>query len=156
MDSHLSSRETAKAAGLTKLAPQFAIGPLEERGRTDEVACYSLECVVGNGLLEVAFQGDHRFRRTCSPRLRKGCQTSSGFSGTLSLIDDTRLLHELLPHRLVRLAFEFLPAFVRHIAQLRENAALLDHTRAIPPRHRLPHLPTAIPDHRLHSRPSPH
>src|SRR5258708_36723938 len=109
MDSHLSSRETAKAAGLTKLAPQFAIGPLQQRGRTDEVSCYSLECVVGNGLFEVAFQGDHCFRRTCSPRLRKGCQTRSGVSGTLGLMDDTRLLQELLSHRLVCLPLTFSP-----------------------------------------------
>src|SRR5258708_8831560 len=138
MDSHLSSRETAKVAGWTKLGAEFGVGARQQGGRTDEVACYSLECVVGNGLFEVAFQGDHCFRRTCSPRLRKGCQTRSGVSGTLSLIDDTRLLQELLSHRLVRLAFEFLPAFVGHIAQLVKNAALLDHTRAIHQGHRLP------------------
>src|SRR6266446_5518170 len=55
IDRHISSLWTAKAAGLAKLAPQLAIGALQQRGRADEFACHSLKRVIGNSLLEVAF-----------------------------------------------------------------------------------------------------
>jgi hypothetical protein len=67
------------------------------------------------------------------PLLGKESQTLSCFLGTRGLVDGTGLLHELLPRLLVRLAFEFFPALVRHIAQLMKNAALLEHCGAIDP-----------------------
>ena len=42
-DGDLSPRWTAKAADLAKLAPQLAIGALQERGGAHEFACHAFQ-----------------------------------------------------------------------------------------------------------------
>ncbi len=43
IDGDLGSLETPKAAGLTKLAPQLAIGAFQQRGGADEFACHPFQ-----------------------------------------------------------------------------------------------------------------
>ena len=133
IDGDLSPRWTAKATHLTKLAPQLPVGALQQGGGADEFACHSVQGIVGDGLLKIALERRHGFGGLRSPLLGKGGQTSSGFPGTLDLVESTSLLQQLLPRFLVRLAFEFLAALVRYIAQLMKNAALLDHCGSIDP-----------------------
>src|SRR5947209_1773736 len=71
IDRHLSPLGTAKAADLAKLAPQLAIGALQQRGGADEFPCQAIERVVSNGLLEVTGERDHRFGCSCLPGLGK-------------------------------------------------------------------------------------
>src|SRR5947208_9183831 len=138
IDGDLSALWTAKAADLAQLAPQLPIGALQQRGRTNDFACHSLQRIVGNGLLKVTGEGGDRFRRSCLPGLSKGLQTSSGFGCVLGLINGTGLLHELFPRLLVGLPFEFFPTLLSHITQLVKDAALLEHCRAIHPSQGLP------------------
>ncbi len=127
-------------------------GAHQSGGGADEFACHAIQGKVGDGLLKIALQRCHGFRGSRSPLLGKGGQPSARFFGTLGLIDGAGLLHELLPRLLVRLAFEFLPALVRHSAQFVKNAALLEHRAPIDPGDGLSSLATAIADHRLQPR----
>src|SRR6266852_9504823 len=108
INGHLCPCRTAKATHLAKLAPQLSVGALQQRGGADELACYPIQCIVGDRLLKIALQGRHGFGGSRSPLLGKGRQTLLRFLGTLGLINGTGLLHQLLPRFLVRVAYRLL------------------------------------------------
>ncbi len=72
-DGNLCPCGTAKAADLAKLAPQFTIRALQERGGSHEFACHPWQLIVSNCLLKVALERIHRFRNASAPGVGKRC-----------------------------------------------------------------------------------
>jgi hypothetical protein len=117
IDRNLSPTATAKAAGLSELAAQFAIGAFQQRSSAHELAGDAPKGREGNCLFKIPLQGCHGFWCWLRPGVHHRTQALASLGWRLGLINGTGLRKPLLALLPMCLSAEVFARFVGDIAQ---------------------------------------
>jgi hypothetical protein len=105
----------------------LTIDPFKQGSTSDPLTVEPFKLKVCNGRIKIPFKGSHRLRGFFTPSRGPSRELLSGLLSTLSFIDSTGLLHQLLSFLFMLISFEFGSALVPHVLELMENAPLINH-----------------------------
>jgi hypothetical protein len=125
VDSHFSPFVTAKRDSLTKLAAEFPIGALSQRGGTYPLKSQTRYLIKHERLRKIALKRCDGLRSLPAPLLRPLSQALAGLARVFGVIHRSSLLHQLFAQITVLFAFAFIAAFGSHMLQFVKNAPLL-------------------------------